>query len=140
MNTTTRTVGRPVGLRATGTTSSQNGRSQNVIRILLVDDHAVIRQALRMLLENQPELEVVADVENGREAVQAVEKLQPDVVLMDVVMPGLNGLEIARKVVNARLPVALIILTMHKEQRLFDEAIAAGVLQLDVKATGLAIP
>ena len=80
------------------TTTARTGRGQNPIRIVLVDDHAVIRQALRMLLESQPELEVVADVENGHEAVQAVERLQPDVVLMDVVMPGLNGLEATRQI------------------------------------------
>src|SRR4029079_7045666 len=88
-----RTLARPYAAQA-GTPL----RSQRAIRILLVDDHAVIRQALRMLLENQAELEVVADVENGREAVQAVEKLQPDVVLMAVVMPGLNDREPPRQI------------------------------------------
>src|SRR5690348_13062168 len=68
------------------------------IRLLLVDDHSVIRQALRMLLESQPELEVVGDAENGREALLAVERLHPDVVLMDVVMPGLNGIEATRQI------------------------------------------
>ena len=96
---TTRIPGRPLALRPTAANQmSTAGRQGHPIRILLVDDHAVIRQALRMLLESQPELEVVADVENGREAVAAVEKHSPDVVLMDVVMPGLNGLEATRQI------------------------------------------
>ncbi len=95
--TNVRTVGRTNAVRA-ATQNHQGTRGQAPIRIILVDDHAVIRQALRMLLESQPELEVIADVENGREAVQAVEKLQPDVVLMDAVMPGLNGLEATRQI------------------------------------------
>ena len=62
----------------------------NRIRVLIVDDHAVLRQALRLLLEAEPELEVVGDAANGREALETCEKLLPDVVLMDMVMPG-NG-------------------------------------------------
>ncbi|MFN8508094.1 MAG: response regulator transcription factor [Dehalococcoidia bacterium] len=96
---TNRIPGRPLALRPTATNQANSaGRQAHPIRILLVDDHAVIRQALRMLLESQPELEVVADVENGREAVAAVERFSPDVVLMDVVMPGLNGLEATRQI------------------------------------------
>ena len=94
MSITPNRMTRPMASRS-GVSSPRPGHT---IRILLVDDHAVIRQALRMLLENQPELEVVADVENGREAVIAVEKHNPDVVLMDVVMPGLNGLEATRQI------------------------------------------
>jgi DNA-binding NarL/FixJ family response regulator len=96
--TNVRNAGPQNGLRATTTQSLSGVRGQAPIRIVLVDDHAVIRQALRMLLESQPELEVIADVENGREAVAAVETLKPDVVLMDVVMPGLNGLEATRQI------------------------------------------
>jgi DNA-binding NarL/FixJ family response regulator len=100
MTTSRRTASRPLTSRA-GPASSRGGHP---IRILLVDDHAVIRQALRLLLESQPELEVVGDVENGREAVQAVEKLSPDVVPADVVMPGLNGLEATRRSAAPRRP------------------------------------
>jgi two-component system response regulator NreC len=94
---TSRTPVRPAAPRS-GPAPSTAHRSGHTIRILLVDDHAVIRQALRMLLEAQPELEVIGDCENGREAVAAAEKLNPDVVLMDVVMPGLNGLEATRQI------------------------------------------
>ncbi|HNM78028.1 MAG TPA: response regulator transcription factor, partial [Tepidiformaceae bacterium] len=127
VNTTTRTVGRPVGLRATGAiANTQNGRSQSAIRILLVDDHAVIRQALRMLLENQAELEVVGDVENGREAVQAVEKLQPDVVLMDVVMPGLNGLEATRQIRRSCPATRVVMLSGFVDEDQLLDSIRSG--------------
>jgi DNA-binding response OmpR family regulator len=84
-------------------------RTGHRIKVLLVDDHAVIRQALRMLLEAQPDLDVVADVENGREAVLLAEQLKPDVVLMDVVMPGLNGLEATRQI-RKRLPGPRVVM------------------------------
>src|SRR5688500_13247486 len=95
---TSRIPARPMGGRTAAASQPAGNRGARPIRILLVDDHAVIRQALRMLLESQPELEVVGDVENGREAVLAVERYTPDVVLMDVVMPGLNGLEATRQI------------------------------------------
>lgn len=123
---TTRTVGRPVGLRATTASNTQNGRASTAIRIVLVDDHAVIRQALRMLLENQPELEVVADVENGREAVQAVEKLQPDVVLMDVVMPGLNGLEATRQIRRSCPATRVVMLSGFVDEDQLLDSIRSG--------------
>lgn len=124
---TTRSIGRPVGLRAAnGTTGLQNGRNQNPIRIVLVDDHAVIRQALRMLLESQPELEVVADVENGREAVAAVEKLQPDVVLMDVVMPGLNGLEATRQIRRSCPGTRVVMLSGFVDEDQLLDSIRSG--------------
>jgi len=117
-------TGRPV-TRSAGTMATP-GRSGHPIRILLVDDHAVIRQALRMLLENQPELEVVADVENGREAVQAVEKLNPDVVLMDVVMPGLNGLEATRQIRRASPGTRVVMLSGFVDEDQLLEALRAG--------------
>jgi DNA-binding NarL/FixJ family response regulator len=111
--------------RSTGP-GSMAGRGGHPIRILLVDDHAVIRQALRMLLENQPELEVVADVENGREAVLAVEKHNPDVVLMDVVMPGLNGLEATRQIRRASPGTRVVMLSGFVDEDQLLEALRAG--------------
>jgi DNA-binding NarL/FixJ family response regulator len=106
-------------------TSSNAGRS-HTIRILLVDDHAVIRQALRMLLESQPELEVVGDVENGREAVSAVEKLNPDVVLMDVVMPGLNGLEATRQIRRSSPSTRVVMLSGFVDEDQLLDALRSG--------------
>lgn len=101
-------------------------RASRRIRILLVDDHAVIRQALRMLLEAQLELEVVGDVENGREAVQVSERLRPDVVLMDVVMPGLNGLEATRQIRKVSPSTRVVMLSGFVDEDQLLEAIRAG--------------
>ena len=70
------------------------------IKVLIVDDHAVLRQALKLLLEGQQEVDVVGDAGNGREALEACERLHPDVVLMDMVMPGLNGLQVRQRPVE----------------------------------------
>jgi len=115
-------VGRPVSRTA----PSSGAPGGHRIRILLVDDHAVIRQALRMLLESQPELEVVADVENGRDAVQAVERYNPDVVLMDVVMPGLNGLEAPRQIRRASPGTRVVMLSGFVDEDQLLEALRAG--------------
>ncbi|WP_322796948.1 response regulator transcription factor [Tepidiforma sp.] len=96
------------------------------VRVLLVDDHAVIRQGLRMLLESAPDIEVVADCENGREALQAVERLRPDVVLMDVVMPGLNGIEATRQVRRASPSTRVVILSGFVDEEQITGAIQAG--------------
>ncbi|PFG73011.1 LuxR family two component transcriptional regulator [Tepidiforma thermophila] len=121
----------PRTLPARSTASAARGAGP--IRILLVDDHAVIRQALRMLLEAQPELEVVADVENGREAVQAVERLQPDVVLMDVVMPGLNGLEATRQIRRIAPSTRVVMLSGFVDEDQLLDAIRSGASGYIVK-------
>ncbi len=128
MTSTPRNGGRPLPSR-TAAPANQNttaGRGAHPIRILLVDDHAVIRQALRMLLESQPELEVVGDAENGREAVQAVEKLAPDVVLMDVVMPGLNGLEATRQIRRIAPATRVVMLTGFVDEDQLLDALRSG--------------
>ena len=103
------------------------------IKVLIVDDHAVLRQALKMLLENQPEVDVVGDASNGREALEACERLHPDVVLMDMVMPGLNGLEATRQI-RRRLPkVKVLILTGYMEDEQILAALRAGASGYVVK-------
>ncbi len=124
-NRMTRPIARP-GL-------SQAFRPGHTIRILLVDDHAVIRQALRMLLESQAELEVVADVENGREAVTAVEKYNPDVVLMDVVMPGLNGLEATRQIRRISPSTHVVMLSGYVDEDQLLDALRSGASGYIVK-------
>src|SRR5665213_2508622 len=122
-----RTPGRPIASRfAPAPAGSQQPSRGRAIRILLVDDHAVIRQALRMLLESQPELEVIGDVENGREAVQAVEKLSPDVVLMDVVMPGLNGLEATRQIRRSSPSTRVVMLSGFVDEDQLLDSIRSG--------------
>ncbi len=103
------------------------------IRILIVDDHAILRQALRQLLEAQPEVEVIGDAANGREAVAATEKLMPDVVLMDMVMPGLNGLEATRQVRKRCPKTRVLILTGYMEDEQIISALRAGASGYVVK-------
>lgn len=103
------------------------------IKVLIVDDHAVLRQALKMLLENQNEVDVVGDAGNGREALEACERLHPDVVLMDMVMPGLNGLEATRQI-RRRVPKAkILILTGYMEDEQILAALRAGASGYVVK-------
>ncbi len=103
------------------------------IRVLIVDDHAILRQALRHLLETQTELEVVGDASSGREAVAEAEKLMPDVVLMDMIMPGLNGLEATRQI-RKRVPKSrVLILTGYMEDEQIISALRAGASGYVVK-------
>ncbi|MGE0598137.1 MAG: response regulator [Dehalococcoidia bacterium] len=96
------------------------------IRVLVVDDHAVIRQGLKMLLESRPEIEVVADCENGREALLVVERMKPDVVLMDVVMPGLNGIEATRQIRKASSNTRVVILSGFVDEEQITGALRSG--------------
>jgi len=103
------------------------------IRILIVDDHAILRQALRLMLEGEPELEVVGDAANGREAVAMTEKEMPDVVLMDMVMPGLNGLEATRQIRKRSPKTRVLILTGYMEDEQILSALRAGAAGYVVK-------
>ncbi len=103
------------------------------IRLLIVDDHAILRQALRQLLELEPEVEVVGDAASGREAIAAAEKLMPDVVLMDMVMPGLNGLEATRQIRKRCPKTRVLILTGYMEDEQIVGALRAGASGYVVK-------
>ena len=96
------------------------------IRVLIVDDHSVLRQALHLLLQSHDDLDVLGEVANGREAVAATEKLQPDVVLMDVVMPGLNGLDATRQIRKRCPRVRVLMLSGYEEDEQIIEALRAG--------------
>ena len=86
------------------------------LRILLADDHIVMRTGLRALLERQPNLEVVGECENGRETVALAASLEPDVVVMDVGMPVLSGIEATQTIVTQNPNVAVVILSMHADE------------------------
>lgn len=96
------------------------------IRIVLADDHAVMRDGLRALLESAPDLRVVGDAADGREAVRRVTELRPDVVILDVTMPGLNGVEAARQIAEASPETRVMMLSMHSAAEYVFRALQAG--------------
>jgi DNA-binding NarL/FixJ family response regulator len=98
-----------------------------MIRVLLADDEAIMRAGLRMLLSDEADMEVVGEAADGNEAVRQVEKLQPDVVLMDARMPGLDGIGAARQIAEGHPGVRVLVLTTFDEEVLVDGALRAGV-------------
>jgi DNA-binding NarL/FixJ family response regulator len=97
-----------------------------VIRVLLADDQALVRSGFRMILENREDLEVVGEAQNGAEAVELARELAPDVILMDVRMPELDGVEATRRLVSAGSPARVLILTTFDLDEYVYEAIRAG--------------
>jgi DNA-binding NarL/FixJ family response regulator len=95
-------------------------------RVLLADDHAVVRQGFRFILEAQPDMEVVGEASNGREAVDRAQQLKPDVVVMDVSMPELNGIEATRRIGEAAPRTRVLALSMHKDSVYVREILKAG--------------
>jgi len=96
------------------------------IRILLADDHKITRQGLRSLLDKQQDMEVVAEAEDGRTAVRLVGELSPNVVIMDVTMPDLNGIEATRQIVGQSPDVKIIALSMHSDTLFVTEMLRSG--------------
>lgn len=96
------------------------------IRLLLVDDHAVVRSGLRMLLQAQPDMCIVGEAETGAEAVQQAQHHAPDVVLMDIQMPDMNGIEATKKIKAIAVETAVLALTMHENDKYFFEMLQAG--------------
>jgi len=96
------------------------------IRLLLVDDHQIVRAGLRMLFSAEPTVEIIGEAASGEAAVAAVEDLEPDVVLMDVAMPGIGGVEATRRIKASHPQVAVLALTMHEDEEYFFEMLAAG--------------
>ena len=103
------------------------------IRILLADDHALIRAGIRSLLEQQPDMEVVGEAANGQEAMDRVCELRPDVVIMDIAMPGTTGLEATRHIKSKLPEVRILTLTMLEDERYFFQSIHAGASGFIVK-------
>ena len=96
------------------------------ITVFLADDHAVVRDGLRILLEAQPDIRVVGDAANGRETVRQVVRLRPDVAVIDIAMPELNGIEASRKIGEACASTQIIILSMHSTTEHIFRALEAG--------------
>ena len=97
------------------------------IRVLLADDHTIFRAGVRVLLELSPDLEVVAEAVDGQDAIVRVYQLAPDVVLMDVAMPGMDGLTAARQVIEAKPSCKVILLTQHENREYILPALKLGV-------------
>jgi DNA-binding NarL/FixJ family response regulator len=97
-----------------------------MIQIILADDHAVMRRGLRLVLEQQEEFEVLGEANDGREAVSLAESLKPDVAVLDITMPNLNGIEAARQISAKQLGVAIVVLSMHADEGYVLRALKAG--------------
>jgi len=100
--------------------------SRNTIRILLADDHSMVRQGFRRILEAQADFEIVGEASDGREAIALAEQLRPDIVVMDVAMPGLNGIEATRRIVESSPRTKVLALSMHRDNVYVREILRAG--------------
>ncbi len=100
--------------------------TQKAIRILLADDHSLVRQGFRRILDAHPDLEIVGEASDGREAVEQTARLQPDVVVMDVAMPGLNGIDATRQICESSPRTRVLALSMHRDAVYVREILRAG--------------
>lgn len=96
------------------------------IRILLADDHAVVRQGFKLILNQQPDMEVVGEAKDGVEAVRLAHELKPNLVIMDIAMPGMNGVEATRRIIESDPECRILILSMHKDAVYVRETLRAG--------------
>jgi DNA-binding NarL/FixJ family response regulator len=111
----------------------------STLRIVIVDDHSVVRRGVRALLESQPGWEVLAEAQTGREAVEVVRRLQPDIVVIDLSLPELNGLDATRQILKESPRTEVLMLTMHHSEELVRDVLRAGargyVLKSDADAS-----
>jgi DNA-binding NarL/FixJ family response regulator len=96
------------------------------IRIILADDHTMLREGLRALIEEQPAMTVIAMAEDGRSTVRLAEKLRPDIIVMDISMPGMNGMEATRQILAKDPGIKILALSMHTDRRFVVEMLSAG--------------
>jgi DNA-binding NarL/FixJ family response regulator len=96
------------------------------LRVMVADDHEVVRQGIRTVVQSQPGWEVIAEASNGLEAVEAAATLSPDLVILDIAMPDLNGLQAARQILSARPETKILVLTMHDSENVIREVVEAG--------------
>ncbi|MFD4247820.1 response regulator [Streptomyces sp. NPDC058525] len=121
--------------------ADSTGRSGSGIRVLLVDDHQVVRRGLRTFLEVQEDIEVVGEASDGEEGIARAEELRPDVILMDIKMPGTDGIEALRRLRGLANPARVLIVTSFTEQRTVVPALragAAGYVYKDIDPDALA--
>ena len=106
----------------------------STLRVLIADDHEVARRGIRALLENHPGWEVCGEAGDGREAVNSARRLRPDLVLLDIGMPSLNGLDATRQILAAAPDTRVLILTMHDSEQVVREVLAAGAVGFLLKS------
>lgn len=103
------------------------------IRILIADDHGVMRAGLRAMLESEPSVEVIGEATNGEEVLDLARQLQPDIILLDIGMPGMDGIEATRRLTKLAHPVKVLILSVYEDESLLREAIRVGASGYIVK-------
>ncbi len=96
------------------------------IRVLLVDDHEIMRQGLRSLIEKTSDIELVAEAETGRDAVKLAREINPDVIIMDIGLPDINGVEATKQIVSENPEIKVLALSMHSDQRYVKSFLKAG--------------
>lgn len=99
----------------------------NKIRVLLADDHTIVREGLRLLLEREPDIQVVGEVENGEQAVTMANDISPDIIVMDINMPKLNGLEATRRIKAQKPSIGVLVLTVYDDDEYVFNLLKAGV-------------
>lgn len=105
------------------------------IKVLIADDHTILRQGIKALLDNQSGIEVIGEAKDGREALTLIERLLPDVILMDIAMPGLNGLEATRRIKKKFPKIKVLVLTMYTNEEYVFQILNAGANAYLVKET-----
>ena len=110
---------------------------QKPIRVLLAEDHTIVREGVKALLEGQPDIEVIAEVGDGRAAVETVERLAPDIVVMDLGMPKLNGVDATREIRSKGGPTRVVVLSMYSGEEYVRPVIRAGASGYLLKGSGL---
>jgi DNA-binding NarL/FixJ family response regulator len=101
--------------------------SKMQIKVLLADDHSLLRQGVRQILELERDIEIVGEASDGEEALELIKETNPDVILLDVNMPKLNGVEVARKIKEQRINVGIIVLTIHQDREYLFELVKIGI-------------
>ena len=114
-----------------------SGGPPSRITILLVDDHELVRKGVRALLEAEEDLVVVGEAQDGRRAVELAARLRPDVVLMDLAMPGLNGMESTRQILDANPATRVLVLSAHSDEEYVNRAVSLGVAGYVLKESSL---
>ena len=109
--------------------------SMKPITVLLAEDHEIVREGLRALLEHEDDIEVIGEAQTGRQAVKLTGKLRPDVVVMDIAMPLLNGLEATRQILQARPAIKVLILSAHSDDAYIEQIIGLGAAGYLIKQT-----